>query len=134
MVSPEEQEMRFRCIQLVMSTAYESPTADVERAQAYYDFVTGKAVEDARALSDMKRILDMAQAQVAAEAIRSSFFVSVSGEDAPYRYHLRLAFPTMEEMHKAEDALKAFAKCVSFQPLADRIKARDAALSEQRGG
>ena len=47
----------------------------------------------------------------AAKAIRSAFFTSVSGEK-PHRYHLSLAYPTMEAMHEAEDAIKAWAKSV----------------------
>jgi hypothetical protein len=70
----------------------------------------------------VRQSLDNAVAQVAAEAIRSSFFVSVSGEDKPYRYHLRLSYPTMEAMHEAEDALKRFAKHLRFQPLATRAR------------
>ena len=49
--------------------------------------------------------------RVAAEAIRSAFFTSVSGEK-PHRYHLSLAYPTMDAMHEAEDAIKAWAKSV----------------------
>jgi hypothetical protein len=45
----------------------------------------------------------------AAQAIRSAFFTSVSGEK-PHRYHLSLAYPTIEAMHEAEDAIKAWAK------------------------
>jgi len=47
----------------------------------------------------------------AAEAIRSAFFTSVSG-GAPHRYHLSLAYPTMQAMHDAEDAIKSWAKSV----------------------
>lgn len=55
--------------------------------------------------------VEQAIASVAAQAIRSAFFTSVSGEK-PHRYHLSLAYPTMEAMHAAEDAIKAWAKSV----------------------
>lgn len=47
----------------------------------------------------------------AATVIRAAFFTSVSGEK-PHRYHLSLAYPTMEAMHEAEDVIKAWAKSV----------------------
>jgi hypothetical protein len=83
--------------------------------------------EDVRAV---RQSFSNAVAQVAADAIRSSFFVSVSGEGEPYRYHLRLAYPSMEAMHKAEDALKALAKEPQFLPLEQRL----AALATGNGG
>ena len=72
----------------------------------------------------MAQSFDNAHAQLAADAIRSAFFVSVSGDEKPYRYHLRLAYPTMEAMHEAEDRLKQFAALDRFKPLADRLASR----------
>jgi hypothetical protein len=59
------------------------------------------------------------RARKAAEAIRSAFFTSVSGEK-PHRYHLSLAYQTMDEMHAAEDAIKAWAVSV-LEPATDRM-------------
>lgn len=47
----------------------------------------------------------------AAEAIRAAFLTSLSGE-RPHNYHLSLSYPTMDAMHEAEDAIKAWAKPV----------------------
>lgn len=48
--------------------------------------------------------------QKAAEAIRKAFFTSVSGGSP--QYHLSLAYQSIDEMHEAEDAIKAWAKSV----------------------
>ena len=71
-------------------------------------------------VDQVKASMNNAIAQVAADAIRSSFFTSVSGGGC---YYLSLAYPTMEAMHNAEDHIKAFIRWPQFLPLEKRLAA-----------
>ena len=105
---PHDPWAKYRASQ---DEAARTPTPDAVNAD--------KAVAvDAEAI---QRTFDNACAELAADAVRSAFFVSVSGGEKPYRYHLRLAYPSMDAMHKAEDALKALASHPRFQSLATRL-------------
>lgn len=97
-------------------------SGDIDTLSEYFTEPTpelSRLDEDvAQARDDLSITLDNAVAQVAAEAIRSSFFTSVSGLG---EYYLSLKYPTMDAMHVAEDRIKAFANHIRFQPLAVRL-------------
>jgi hypothetical protein len=70
-------------------------------------------------LTAVQKSASLAIAEIAAGWIRKSFFTSCSGGGEGY--HLRLTYRSMDEMHKAEDAIKAFATDRQFQPLTERL-------------
>jgi hypothetical protein len=56
-------------------------------------------------------------ATVAAQAIRKAFRTSVSGMS---RYALNSQYRTMEDMHRADDAIRAFIACPRFMSMDER--------------
>ncbi|MDE1914723.1 MAG: hypothetical protein KGJ57_17510 [Sphingomonadales bacterium] len=71
-------------------------------------------------------LVDNAVATVAAHRMRQAFRTSVS--DGNGRYYLKANFPSMSEMHKADDAIRAFLETPRFMTMEER-----AALANSEG-